>query len=279
MDIEPGVVHANGTDLTYVEIGSGDVVLLIHGTLTDYHSWGRQLAQLSARYRVIAYSRRLHWPNSWPVGGHECSVEVHAADLIALINALDLGSPFVVGSSYGALTALTMAATHPTRAKALVLGERPLLPWLNSTPEGASLLQTFQTNAWYPARDAFRNGDYALGARQFMDGVLGEGGFDQMPEPAVARMMDNAPAMGSELETPFEVYTPHLTCAQVEKIASPVLLVTGEHSPPLFIRITDALEHCLAAAERAVIPNATHVMHAGNPEAYNRTVLDFLARH
>jgi non-heme chloroperoxidase len=279
MEVQPKKLHINGAELTYIEQGSGDAVVFVHGALGDYRSWGMQVAVFAQRYRVIAYSRCLHWPNAWPESGHECAIEVHAADLIALINTLDLGSPFIVGSSYGALTALTMAATHPARARALVLGEPPLLPWLNATPEGAALYQAFQTNAWIPAREAFREGNPALGVKRFMNGVLGEGGFERMPEAAVARMMDNAPEFGVELETPPEVNFPHLTCAQVEKIASPVLLLTGEHSPQMFIEITDALERCLANVERVEIPDASHAMHGGNPEAYNQTVLEYLARH
>ena len=279
MDIRPKTVHVNGTDLAYIEQGSGDAVVFIHGALGDYRSWVMQRAAFAEHYRVIAYSRRLHWPNAWPEGGHECAIEVHAADLLALINTLDLGSPFIIGSSYGALTALTMATAHPARATALVLGEPPLTSWLSATQEGAALYQAFQTSAWIPAQLAFREENLELGVRRFMDGVLGEGGFDRMPESAIARMMDNAPEMAIHLETPYEVYMPHLTCAQVEKIASPVLLLTGANSPQMFIQITDALEQCLADVERAEVPDASHAMHLGNPEAYNQTVLDYLARH
>ena len=113
----------------------------------------------------------------------------------------------------------------------------------------------------------------------FIDGVIGEGAFDQLPSPARAVMMDNAPEMNLELESPPEAYFPALTCQDTMKVRVPALLLTGELSPRMFHHITDELSHCLPAAERAVIPNASHSMHRGNPQAYDETVLAFLGRH
>ena len=43
--------------------------------------------------------------------------------------------------------------------------------------------------------------------------------------------------------------------------------------------MTDRLAARLPSAERAEIPEASHAMHGANPVAYNRTLLDFLARN
>ena len=81
MDPQPSTVTVNGAELSYVERGSGDAVVFVHGSLGDYRAWGFQMEPFAQRYRAIAISRRRHWPNAWPEDNRECSVEVHAVTL------------------------------------------------------------------------------------------------------------------------------------------------------------------------------------------------------
>src|SRR6478735_1823459 len=143
MQVTPSAVRVNDVDLAYVEQGAGDAVVFIHGSVNDYRSWLRLLDTFAAHYRVVAYSRRYHWPNAKPMAGDRFSAAQHAADLSALIGELGLAPAHLVGSSYGAMTALTMASTHPELVRSLVLGEPPLLPWLASSAEGRSLQESF----------------------------------------------------------------------------------------------------------------------------------------
>ena len=276
----PHTIEVNGAELTYVEQGNGDSVLFVHGTLGDYRAWGYQMEPFSQRYRAIACSRRRHWPNARPVDdAPECSAETHASDLAALIEALDYGPVHMVGSSYGALTSLVMAARRPELVRSLVLGEPPLLPWLEDSPEGAARFAAFRANSWDAAARAFRSGDPQAGVRMFIDGVLGSGSFDRMSTAVQTRMMDNAPEFAVELETPPATYFSALKPADITELRIPALLLAGEVSPRMFHDVIAVLARSLPVSERVEIPDASHSMHAGNPEVYNETVLAFLARH
>jgi non-heme chloroperoxidase len=280
MDATRYTVAVNGTGISYIEQGSGDPVLFMHGSLGDYRSWGLQMATFAERYRVIAVSRRRHWPNPWPANDDGlCSAAAHAADLAAFIDELDLGPCHLVGSSYGALAALTMTVTRPDLVRTLVLGEPPLLSWLRDTDEDRPVYDAFQEAAWLPAGRAFERGDPEEAVRRFITGVIGDGAYDRMPPQVRADMMDNAPEMGVELRTPPDVYFPRLTRTDVAGVTTSTLLLTGSRSPAMFHRVTDHLAACLPSAERAEIPDASHSMHGANPVAYNRTVLAFLACH
>jgi non-heme chloroperoxidase len=279
METQSRTLNVSGAELTSVEQGTGDPVVFVHGSLGDYRNWGFQTEPFSQRYRMIACSRRRHWPNAWPEDNRECAVATHAADLAALIEALGVGPAHLVGNSYGAMTVLDMAARRPELVRTMVLGEPPLLPWLAESSDDSLLFTDFLTNAWNPAGLEFRQGDSEAGVRLFIDGVLGEGGFDRLPAPAKARMMDNAPSFGIELKSPPETYYSSLTHDDVKLIQIPTLLVTGEVSPRMFHRVIEQLAHTLPAAERAEIANTSHAMYAGNPDAFNETVLAFLARH
>jgi len=41
-----------------VERGTGEPVVFVHGSASDYRTWHSQLDELGQRYRTIAYSRR-----------------------------------------------------------------------------------------------------------------------------------------------------------------------------------------------------------------------------
>lgn len=276
---QPSTVHLNGADLAFVELGSGDPVVFVHGSLGDYRSWGVQIARFGERHRAIAYSRRFHWPNAEPGAGAVYSISQHAADLVGLIEALGVAPVHLVGSSYGALTALTAAVERPDVIRSLVLGEPPLLPWLTRLPEGAALLETFLTTAMGPAGEAFARGEAETGIRLFLDGVLGAGAFDHLPLEARMSMLDNAPEMRAETSTSPETYFPDLSAEDVGRLHAPTLLLQGELSPPMFGIVTDELARVLPRAERATIAAASHVMHARSPADYNQVVLTFLADH
>lgn len=272
-------VVIDGSELAYAVQGDGEALVLVHGSLGDLRAWIGQVGAFAGRYRVISLCRRYHWPNARPTPGDPYLIDRHVDDLAAFIVALGIAPALLVGSSYGALTALTLAATRPGLARALVLGEPPLFPWLRETAEGSALLAAFQTDAWDPAGEAARRGDNEAMVRLFIDGVAGPGTFARMPPPVRSAMLENAPAMVSEVQTPPGALYPGLTCEDVSGIDVPVLLVDGETSPRIFSVVQDLLASCLANVERVAIPGASHAMHAGNPDVYNEAVLAFLARH
>lgn len=268
----------NGATLSYVEAGRGpDTVVCVHGSLDDYRSWRAQLGPLSAHHRVIAYSRRYHYPNRWDGDGSDYSAELHAEDLAGLIRTVTDPPVHLLTSSYGGNVALYMTSQHGELVRSLVLGEPPLLPWLHHIAGGETHLQRFLDSTWLPARDAFGRGQLEEGARLFLDGVMGRPTFEHLAPAARQLILDNAPEMAAE--TLANRYFPPFTCEDARALRQPVLLCKGELSPEAFHLITDELAACLPAARApVVIAWASHVMHIGNPQAYNRAVLAFLSQ-
>jgi non-heme chloroperoxidase len=271
------IIEVNGAQLEYVEMGVGDPLVFVHGSLGDLRIWRRQVKLFSARYRVIAYSRRYHHPNAAPgEGDPEYTAALHADDLARLINALNLGPAHLVTSSFGGCVALALAVTRPELVRSLVLAEPPLMPWLERIPGGAPLAAAFYADAWRPAQLAFREGDPEQGVRFFLDGVIGQGAFDCLSAAGQRMILDNAGEMRAETLSP-DIF-PALTCADVAALDRPVLLLNGELSPRLFHLINGELARCLPRAIQAVIPHTSHAIHAENPPAYHAAVREFLAR-
>ena len=269
-------VQINGLTLHYIELGQGTPVVLVHGTLEDYRTWDGQLEALSKGYRLISYSRRYHYPNEWIKDSTDFSVTIHARDLAAFIEALNLQPVHLIGHSYGAFISFLVARDHPEVVRSLTLGEPPIMPLLKTTPEGDALLSAVITRS-IATSEAFKQGNDEEGVRRFVNGVLGEGSYEKLPPPVQKRLMDNAQELKGE--TSSQDLFPPTTCEDVQKVKAPTLLLDGELSPKMFHLINDMLEHCLPSAERAMIPAASHGLEFENPQAFNETVLAFIAKH
>ena len=270
-------IQIEGTQLEYIEQGQGEPVVLVHGTLGDYRSWALQMDEFAERYRVISYSRRYHYPNECSGDETDYSAALHADDLAAFITGLGLKSAHVVGTSYGAYTALLLAARYPERVRAMVLGEPPILPLLEHHPEGRTHRDDFLSNIWRPAEELMHQGKTENAVRVFVDGVVEEGAFDQFPSEVRNLILDNtcefkAETSSSGFWTPF-------TCEDATQVKTSTLLLTGDKSLKWLQLIVDELERCMPNNESVRVPETTHEVTSDNPAAYNEIVLDFLAKH
>ncbi len=54
------VQSADGTEVITVDEGSGSVILVLHGGLSDESAWAKVAARLVDRFRVIRIRRRLY---------------------------------------------------------------------------------------------------------------------------------------------------------------------------------------------------------------------------
>lgn len=270
-------IQIDGARLEYIDQGTGDPLVLVHGTLGDYRSWELQMDAFAEHHRTISYSRRYHHPNECRGDESDYSASLHADDLSAFMAGLGLESADIVGNSYGAYTALFLAARHPEQVRTLVLGEPPVLPLLEHSSDGRALREDFLENVWTPAAEILQRGDTEEGLRMFVDGVVEEGAFDQFPPEVRGLIMDNACEFKAETSSP-EFWTPFAR-EDAERITTPTLLLTGDKSLPMLKLVVAELERCLPNSECITIPESTHEMPADNPEAYNATVLEFLANH
>jgi pimeloyl-ACP methyl ester carboxylesterase len=98
----------------------GPALLLVHALGGSGAHWRPQLAGLSKACRVFAVDLRGHGRSEAPASA-VYDIAAHAADLIAVADALGLGRFALAGHSFGAWVALEVAAAHPQRVTALAL--------------------------------------------------------------------------------------------------------------------------------------------------------------
>jgi non-heme chloroperoxidase len=280
--IDKSIALGNGITLHYLEAGHGVPVVFVHGSISDYSYWQGPFGALAAHYHVFAYSRRYNYPNTNPSSpGYSASTD--ADDLAAFVEKLHLGKVFVVGHSYGALTALFLLVNHPGTARAVVLAEPPAVSLLNHLqPDraalGAAMFADIQTRMVQPMRIAFGQGDTEAGVRIFIDYVKDDPtAWARMSASSKSDTMRDAHEW-VVMMTKGELF-PAIEPDDIGKIHVPVLLLSGEKSYP-FLNLTDeALLHLIPGSERIVLHGATHQMMYDQPTICDDEVLAFLRRN
>jgi non-heme chloroperoxidase len=135
MPIQTKKIAMNGTELSYIEQGSGIPVVFVHGSLNDLRTWAFQMGPFSKFYHTIAISRRYHYPNDFTDDGWDYSALNHAEDMATFIEELGLVPAHVVGHSYGAYASTILIARYPELIRASVLCEPPIIPLLGAVQE------------------------------------------------------------------------------------------------------------------------------------------------
>lgn len=116
----------NGVRIHFLEHGSaGPAIVLIPGITSPAATWGFVAERLAAFAHVYTLDNRGRGLSS---GGPDLGYRLgdYAADTAALIAALGLGAPAVLGHSMGARIALQLAADAPDRVGPLILADPPV---------------------------------------------------------------------------------------------------------------------------------------------------------
>lgn len=113
------VMQARFGQLEYTVVGSGQPLLMIHGTGGGYDQ-GLAFAEgiINRGHRVIAPSRFGYLRSDFP---DDSSSEYQADAFVDLLDRLDIDKVAVAGGSAGALSAVQFALRHPDRCSGLIL--------------------------------------------------------------------------------------------------------------------------------------------------------------
>ncbi|MBM3945763.1 MAG: alpha/beta fold hydrolase, partial [SAR202 cluster bacterium] len=109
------------TTLYYEEHGAGEPLLLVAGQGSDHHGWDAVLGDFAAHYRCITWDHRGTGASDKPEAP-PYSIEGFAADAIALLDHLGIGSAHAYGVSMGGRICQRLAISHANRMEAVVLG-------------------------------------------------------------------------------------------------------------------------------------------------------------
>lgn len=267
-------VSVNGYDMAYVERGTGIPVIFVHGGGVDYRYFSAQMEPVSERYRSISVSLRHYYPEPWR-GEGEFNLNQHVQDLVAFIRILGVGPVHLVGHSRGATVALYVAKASPDLVRTLTFAE------------GGTSMPAFDSNSpvardprtdWRSVlKEKLRANDVEGAIELFVTRVSGPGTWTTMPEPTKQTFRDNAWTLSAMFDDQLS-WAP-LTCEDARRLETPVLLLAGERSPPIFRAVLDNVEKCLRRVVRRTVMNSSHAIPRMNPAGFTAEVVTFISQH
>lgn len=256
-----------GAELACDVHGTGEPLVLVHGTGAQASSWGRTVGDLAAGgHRVYAYDRRGYGRSTHPPVR---DYRLHIADLAAVIE--HAGAPaHVVGWSSGGNTALALATQRPELVRSLVIMEAPWHGLRGATPDLLGALGKAKI-----AQLRGRPRDAAAAFLRWASGLRdGSNGYDRIPRAAQDELLGNAACVLAELDPhPFGLMMEHIPTARIAQIPVPITWLLGAESRSWYGTLHDRVRKAAPAVRTERIPRAGHLAHTEEPAAFAAAVL------
>ena len=272
VDLEHGhVALPDGTRLHVAQAGAGPPLVLVHGWPQHWWAWRRLLGPLAQEHRVICPDLRgLGWSDA-PPGRYE--KEAWAADLVALLDALDLDRVDLAGHDWGGLVALLAALRAPERVRT-VAAVSIMHPWSRLSPSPRALLPL----AYQPALALPLGGEQLLRRLPVLVRALIRRGSHPAHRWSDAELDTYADVLRDpeRARASSAVYRTFLTRElraaggryRGQRLAMPALIATGAADPVVGPGLIAGLDrHAGARAETHVVERAGHFVPEEQPEA------------
>jgi pimeloyl-ACP methyl ester carboxylesterase len=263
-------VTVNGLKVHYYRTGGEKPpFVLAHGATDDGLCWTPVAKVLAEDYDVIMVDALGHGLSDSPEGSN--TVNDMGNVLAAVIQALGIEKPLVMGHSMGAVTALALAGLHPDLPKAILLEDppnwwKPVEPPKEDAPRNNSRVNWFES-----LRTKTREEIMADGREQNPD--WSEEEFGPWADSKM-RFVAHDPA-----KTPFSRVLPEDFPATLAKIICPTLLMVADTTRGSIVREED-IPGFMKLVPQAVVErfaDAGHNIRRDQYQHYMTTIKKFLA--
>ena len=239
-----GCVEHDTARIWYGVYGSGPPVILLHGAFDNSEDWGYQVAALvDAGFRAVTIDNRGRGRST--LGTKPLSYGLQAAEVLAVMDALDLDCAAIVGWSDGAIIALTLAMTSPSRVDRVFA--------FGTAMDQSGLKDVSMDNPLLGRVFGRAKQDYAR----------------LSPVPEAFEATANA-------LSPMHATEPNHTAAELATIQTRVAVVLGEFDEFVTMEHADYLARQIPGAERIILPGVSHFALLQRPGEFNNAMLAFL---
>ncbi|MBI5877628.1 MAG: alpha/beta hydrolase [Chloroflexi bacterium] len=263
---QSGDVRGAGVRIHYHRTGGAKpAVVMLHGVTDNGLCWSRLAAALAPDFDCVMLDARGHGQSEALETGY--TAEDHACDVAAVVDALGLGRPVVVGHSMGGATAAATAANFPDRVRALILEDPPF----RGEPLQDSALMAERIAGWQAGLAKRRTQSLAAivayGRRQnptWSDTDLAE--WAEAKRQTDPRIANGISGHGIRWQD--------VACC----VTCPTLLVTADpaYGGIMTPNEADEAQRLCPAARTTVIAGAGHNIRRDQFETFLRVVRDFL---
>ena len=255
----------------YEEHGRGGTALVLaYGIGGNADMWDVNRDALAAQHRLVLWEPRGHARSDSPEDPARYSFQRWALDLKTVLDVLRIRKAHVGGLSLGAGIATRFALRFPARVRSLVV----------TNSSSAAGLPLSVENLVMRARSI------EITLTKGMDAMAE---FAMAANPNLSERLAIEPAAKEEFYEEYRRLSPigyanslrallamdHIT-DQLPRLRVPVLLIGGDRDPSL--APMKVMHRKVRGSKLVVLSPASHFGNRDQPEAWNRTVLEFLAR-
>ena len=258
---------AGGCQIWYDERGSGEPLLLVSGQASDHRMWDEVRPSFERRHRVLVYDHRGTGKSDAPLEP-PYSIELFAADAIAVLDAAGIGRAHIYGISMGGRIAQRLAIGHPDRVGAVVLGA-------TSPGDGHGVRRSPEVDAKFRATQPDER------FRMLIDEIYTPEFQKARPDVVekFRRSVVLEPPLPEILKLHYLASQGHEAWEELPLITAPVLVIHGTDDTVNPTANAPLLAERIPAAELYIIGGARHGYHVERHPEASEAVLDFLARH
>ncbi len=268
-------VSVNGRTMAYLDIGSGQPVILIHGFGGSMWQWEHQQTPLSAQVRLITPDLIGSGLSEKP--DIEYTPEQMLEYFVAFMDTLQLPRAILAGNSMGAGLAIGMALAHPDRVTKLILIDG-LPANVREKLTSPSIRRALDTSApsWLVSF-----GNWLFGGLM-VESVLKEMVYDPaLLTPAVIER-SNRNRQRPGLIQPLLSVRQSLPlweagfAKRIGDIARPTLILWGEEDRVFPVAVGDELHRTIKGSTLVRIPKAGHIPQWEQPALANQAIIEFV---
>jgi len=251
--------------------GSGDPLLMVMGLGGSSAGWAPQLvAELARSFRTITYDNRGTGQSDKPDVSY--SLEMFAADAVAILDELKLRRVHLFGVSMGGMIAQEIALRYGARLQTLTLG-CTTCGGKNSVPPPAESVKLLTApRDGLSDADVIRRGWPLAYTTEYIKNHRSE------LEASIPRLLVNP--------TPTFIFKRHLdatyglkTYERLPQIVMPTLVITGANDVLIPARNSEILAERIPGARLHIIPNVGHAFFNEAREEFLKEFVPFVKSH
>ena len=274
--MESRTARLHGHPMTFVEAGSGPVLLLVHGMGGGYENWREVIEPLARRYTVVAPDLPGHGASA--PGNGDYSIGALAVGLRDLLLALGYERATLVGHSLGGGIAMSLAYQFPELAERLVLvSSGGLGPEVSLVLRAAALpgselwiAATARTATWAGA--AVGRGLAAVGLRPTIDVAEVARGYASLVDPSrraafLATLRSVINVGGQRIDARDRLYL---------AAGRPVLIVWGARDPVIPVSHGERAHDAIAGSRLEIFDGVGHIPQLEAPARFVAALERFL---
>jgi pimeloyl-ACP methyl ester carboxylesterase len=265
------IIELDGLPTHYIEKGSGEPVILIHGFFFDTYMWNKNINVLAERFKVYAidlwgfgYSTREPLDYGYPL---------YTKQLLKFMDTLDIPRASLIGQSMGGGTIINFTVSNQDRVDKIVLvdpagmpNRLPIMGRITNLPKLGELIYNLNVNFTrkMTLKSTFLHNKHIITDEYFENATR----FHKIKGTTEAMLYITRKQF-------FDTLIEEIKALSLINV--PTLIVWGREEKAIPLNTGQEMHKILKGSRFEIIDEAGHCPHDDQSDRFNRLTLDFLA--